>query len=47
MCTPFSLLCNVSSLKSNLSLGFANSESYDMKGGRLSDNFQSELVGAA
>jgi len=35
MGTPFSLLSNVSSLKSNLSFGRANSESYDMRGGRL------------
>ena len=35
MATPFSLLSNVSSLKSNLSLNRANSKSYDMKGGSL------------
>ena len=33
MGTPFSLLSNVSSLKSDLSLSRANFESYDMKGG--------------
>ena len=35
MGTPFSLLSNVSSLKSNLSLSHANSKSYGMKGGSL------------
>ncbi len=33
MGTPFSLLSNFISLKSNLSLSRANSKSYDMKGG--------------
>ncbi len=35
MGTLFSLLSNVSSLKSNLNLGRDNSESFNMKGGRL------------
>jgi len=35
MGTPFSLLSNVSSLKSILSFRRANSKRYNMKGGRL------------